>query len=112
GGGNLEIVARTGGAGGYAQVGHGGRIHNGDKTGDIIVGKVDDLIIKAGNSGNSYAQLGHGGNDNATGDADGGIVGNIRVEEAGNIYVTGGGASAYALLGHGGLSYEGTVSDS
>ncbi len=91
----------------YAQLGHGGRGAEGNRTGDITIKDVGNIIFSAGNGTYAYSHLGHGG-----GRADITRSGDIIIHRAEDMVFTAGGGSggASAHLGHGGWRGHGDIS--
>lgn len=91
---------------GYAQVGHGGLLHDGILSGNILVETRSGATLLGGTVRDSHAQIGHGG---GLGAAD--ISGDLRLAIGGTLTLSGGGAAtSNALVGHGGLTSTGGVS--
>jgi filamentous hemagglutinin family protein len=79
----------------YAQIGNGGVLSGGDKSGDISVSAGNDITLAAGAEEYSYAQIGNGGDS-----ASGKDTGSISVVAGATLTMTGSGD--YATIGNGG----------
>lgn len=93
-----------GGAGDFAQIGHGGVRVGGGESGDISVVAPGNVTLAGGSGSDAYVQIGHGGAfSNADATAGFSDAGNIAV--AGDVVTLAGGSGsgAYAQIGHGGL---------
>lgn len=103
--GLVQVSGGTGGTGGtYGQIGHGGRLHNGAKSGTITVTAVGPLSLLGGSVAGAAAQIGHGGNAAA-----GNSTGDIALSVGGAIALTAGSQNeTYAQVGHGGHLATGT----
>ncbi|MDF1825592.1 MAG: filamentous hemagglutinin N-terminal domain-containing protein [Verrucomicrobiales bacterium] len=115
-GGTGEITLNRSGNGtdSYLQIGHGGRLSNGSKDGEIYIGKAAGVSVLAGgrlasNSARSYAQIGHGGSG-SSGDVGSLSNSDITIKVDGtagsdSVVVSGGlDQLNYAMIGHGGDS--------
>jgi hypothetical protein len=116
-------IYSSGGPPGAPPTRAGGNVQTGGMSGDINIGRANDLLFTAGGGGNAYVQLGTGGaNDRvgiSTGGASntsngnvmaGGIIGAITITQANNVtFAAGGGRGAFADLGTGGLESGATI---
>lgn len=103
--GLVQVSGGTGGTGGtYGQIGHGGRLHNGVKSGSITVTAAGPLSLLGGTVTGAGAQIGHGGNA-----ASGNSTGDIALSVGGAVALTAGSQNeTYAQVGHGGHLATGT----
>ncbi len=109
-GGTVTVKAGIStGADQFSQIGHGGYLAMGAKSGNVSVTSTGgDVDVLGGTSSRSYALVGHGGFN-----ADGAISSSdVSVtSDTGDITVRGGSAAdAFAIVGHGGRNTDGTKS--
>lgn len=114
GGGGAIVMSSGVGANGSAQIGHGGRLHGGAKSGEIRIENAASVSMTGGNGDRNYIQIGHGGSGSS------GAISNanISVDITGangtdSLSILGGDRQeSYAMIGHGGDSADGSVSSS
>src|SRR5690606_37018364 len=104
--GNL-LVAGGSGSDSSAQIGLGGRNHEGDRSGGIFLDFGGAATVSAGTHTDSYAQIGHGSRVSP-----GNNTGDISLTTGGDIAVVAGDDSVarearFAMIGHGGFTANG-----
>lgn len=95
--GDLTMVSGNGGSGAYSQIGLGGSLSGGSKSGDVIV-TAQSATLQSGLTSNSHSQIGNGGSTSF-----GAITSNVTLITAGDISLTSAnGNNAYTMVGGGG----------
>ncbi|MCG8599372.1 MAG: hypothetical protein MI807_04445, partial [Verrucomicrobiales bacterium] len=110
------VVVAPANSNGFAQIGHGGRDSQAEKSGEVAIDLGRNLSLTGGGTQldiartEQYAQIGHGGRA-----ASGEINGDILINQdggagAGSVTITGGDSDrSYAQVGHGGHGYTGDI---